>query len=75
MYSTKGKHTTNKGGNKMKAITTREAHKIEKKLNRDLSGDGITFYATNEKETEIYCFDSRKERNSFVKAYNDKFGI
>ena len=58
----------------MKAITAKKANQIVNKLGRDISGDGITFYATNIKETEIYCFDSKKERDEFVKAYNEKFG-
>lgn len=57
----------------MKAITSKKADQIAKKLGRDISDDGITFYATNENEAEIYCFDSKSERNNFVKAYNDKF--
>lgn len=58
----------------MKAITAKKAEQITRKLGRDISNDGITFYATNEEETEIYCFDSKSERNDFVKAYNEKFG-
>lgn len=59
----------------MKAITAKKADQITRKLGRDISNDGITFYATNEKETEIYCFDSKSERNDFVKAYNEKYNI
>ena len=58
----------------MKSINSRQAQIIAQALGRDISGDGITYYATNLKETEIYCFDSKTERDAFIKAYNDKFG-
>ena len=58
----------------MKKITAKEAHEVVKNTIRDIDidNDGRTFYATNEAETEIYCFDSQKERDKFVKAYNRK---
>jgi len=59
----------------MKAITAREAEKIARIKGVDLSGDGLTFYATNEKENEIYSFDTKRERTNFVKAYNEKYNI
>ncbi len=51
----------------MKKITAREAVKIAKNLGACVDGDGTTFYATNGDESELYEFDTRKERDEFVK--------
>ena len=60
---------------KMKKITSKEAYQIIKKIGKNIVEDGVTFYATNEKETEIYSFDSRSERDEFVnrsrRGWND----
>lgn len=50
----------------MKKISARQAEKIMKRLGLCFGDDGKTFYATNEKESEIYEFDSKKERDEFV---------
>ena len=51
----------------MKAVTLKQAIKISQKLDVCIScGDGKTFYATNEQETEIYEFDSKIERNEAI---------
>ena len=51
----------------MKAITAKEAKAIAQRLNLDLSGDGRTWYATLDDESEIFSFDSPKDRDIFVK--------
>ena len=52
----------------MVKITAAEARKIAKIRGLDLSGDGITFYALDQESKEIYSFDSKKERDQFVKG-------
>ena len=49
-----------------KKLTAKEAHKLADKLNLDIDDDGITYYATNMEETEIWSFDTRVERDKFV---------
>lgn len=51
----------------MKKITAKEAYHIARKLGFDTSEDGTTFYATDEEETVIYSFDTKKERDDFLK--------
>ena len=50
----------------IKAITAKKAHIIAKRLNLCIDNDRLTFYASNENETEIYSFDTKKERDLFV---------
>ena len=51
----------------MKAVTVKQAIKIAQKLGISIScDDGVTFYATNDMETEIYEFDSKQERDERV---------
>ena len=50
----------------MKAITAKYAEELLRKLGNDYGGDGRTFYATNEEETEVWEFDSKRERDEFV---------
>ncbi len=50
----------------MKKITAKEAYKLAEELGLSICDDGRTFYATNEERTEIWEFDSKKERNKFV---------
>jgi len=48
----------------MKSITRKEAEKIAERTGYPLTeNDGRTFYATNENETGVYEFDSKKERD------------
>lgn len=47
-------------------ITAKEAYKLANDLGLDICEDGLTFYATNEERTEIWEFDSKKERDNFV---------
>lgn len=56
----------------MKKITAKEAYRLADKLGQCFYADGTTFYATNEDETEIYDFDSKKERDEFVERNNGK---
>lgn len=51
----------------MVKITAAEARKIAKIRGLDLSGDGITFYALDLESGEIYSFDSKNERDNFIK--------
>lgn len=55
----------------MKKLTAKEAEKLAKKLGIDVSNDGITFYATNAQEDEIYTFDSKNERDNFVAKHEE----
>ena len=48
---------------KLKPITAKQAEKLTKKLGLCFGDDGRTFYATNEEETDIWEFDSKKERD------------
>ena len=56
----------------MKRITAKQAEKIIARLGLNAGGsdDGITFYATDERESEIYSFDSKKECDDFVKRHS-----
>ena len=51
----------------MKKISAKEANRIAKKLNLQLDGDGVTFYATNNSESEIYEFETKQEREQFLR--------
>lgn len=54
--------------NRIKAINAKKAQEITDKTGMALCGaeDGRTFYATNEEETEVWLFDTKKERDAFV---------
>ena len=56
----------------MKKLSAKEAHKLADRLMVDIDDDGITFYATNEDESEIWSFDTKKERDRFVDKCNNK---
>lgn len=49
------------------AITAKEAYKLAELLGLCISEDGTTFYATNEERTELWEFDSKKERDLSVR--------
>lgn len=51
---------------KYKKITSKQAYKLAKKLGLEICEDGRTFYATNEQETELWEFDTLRERNDFL---------
>ena len=52
----------------MKAISAREAKRIGEMTGFPISeGDGRTYYATDEYEDEVWEFDTKKERDEFVK--------
>lgn len=52
----------------MKAITAREAKRIGEETGFPITeGDGRTFYATDDCEEEVYEFDSKRERDEFLK--------
>lgn len=50
---------------KLKAISAKKAERLTKKLGLSWCGadDGITFYATDEEETEVWEFESKRERD------------
>lgn len=50
---------------KYKRITAKQAYKLAEKLGLSICDDGRTFYATNEQETELWEFDTARERNGF----------
>ena len=50
-------------------ITAKQAERIMNKLGMCYGSDGRTFYATNADESEIWEFDSKKERDDFCKNY------
>lgn len=49
------------------AITAKEAYKIAEILGVCISDDGTTFYATNEARTDLWEFDTKRERDAFVR--------
>ena len=51
----------------MKAITAKEAYRLMDELGLCYGDDGRTYYATNEEHSEVWEFDSKKERDEFVK--------
>jgi hypothetical protein len=54
----------------VKKITARQAYKLMDKLGLDYGNDGRTFYVTNNEETEVYEFDSKKERDTFLAKHS-----
>lgn len=57
---------------KVKAITAAQAKRIGEKTGYPISwGNGRTFYATNEEESGVWEFDSKRERDAWV-ARNNK---
>ena len=55
----------------IKKITSKEAYKVAMKKGLDLSGDGVTYYAIDEKSEEIFSFDTRAERDGFIQRANN----
>lgn len=54
---------------KLKAITRREAERILRESGLAVTdGDGRTYFATNEAETEVWEFDSKAKRDKAVNA-------
>jgi len=51
---------------KLHAITAKQAEKLTRKLGLCFGQDGRTYYATNEEETEIWEFDTKKARDAAV---------
>lgn len=52
---------------KLKPISAKQAEKLTKELGLCWGDEQRTFYATNEKETEIWEYDSKAERDKAVK--------
>lgn len=55
---------------RMKKIDAKYAEKLTLRLGHCFGGDGITFYATNEEETDVWEFDTKKERDAFIERHN-----
>ena len=53
-----------------KKVTARQGERICRKLGLDYGMDGRTFYATDENETRIFEFDTKKERDKFIERHN-----
>lgn len=51
----------------VRAITAKQAIRIMKKLGLCYGEDGRTFYATNADESEVWEYDTKKERDEAVK--------
>lgn len=51
-------------------ITAKEAQAIAKRLNLQIEDDGLTFYATDDSKSELFSFDSKKEREDFINGCN-----
>ena len=54
----------------MKKVSAREAYRILKRIGLSADNDGVTFFAYDEKNDEIYSFDSKTERDAFVDKAN-----
>lgn len=55
----------------IRKVTAKEAKKIMEANGWAFpEDDGVTFFATNEEETNCYDFDSKKERDDFVRKYS-----
>ena len=48
------------------ALTAKEAYKLAQELGVSISDDGKTFYTTNEKRSELWEYDTKKERDDAV---------
>ena len=55
----------------MKAITAKQAHAIAQQTGVDIDGDGVTFYATDANEKDIFCFDTKRERDAFISNHKN----
>ena len=53
-----------------KKISAKQGEKICRKLGLDYGMDGKTFYATDENETRIFEFDTKRERDIFLEKHN-----
>lgn len=53
---------------KVRKLTAKEAKKLLRELGLGYMGadDGRSFYATNEDETEVWEFDTKRERDAFI---------
>lgn len=47
-------------------LTAKEAKRLAEELGLDIDDGGTTFYATNEEKTEIWDFDTKKEREEWL---------
>ena len=56
----------------MKKISAKEAYRILKRVGLSADNDGVTFFAYDEKNDEIYSFDNKAERDAFVDRANTR---
>ncbi len=54
----------------IKKISAEKARKIAESIGIDISDEQRTFYATDDGETEVWSFDTKAERDSFVSRNN-----
>lgn len=54
----------------MEKITAKEAYKLMDELGLGYGMDGRTYYATNEEHTEVWEFDTKRERDEFIRRHN-----
>lgn len=60
---------------KLKAISRKQAEYILKKNGLAISdGDGRTFYATNEEETEVWEYSSKTKRDNDIQSLAEMRG-
>ena len=55
-----------------KAITAKQAYKLMTELGLCFGDDGRTFYATDEEETEVWEFDSKRERDELLSMWKEE---
>lgn len=56
---------------KVKAITATQAKTIGEKIGFPITeGNGRTFYATTEYESDLFEFDTKRERDAWVERNN-----
>lgn len=55
----------------MKKISAKDAYKIMARLGLDSGDDGTTFFAYDEVHDEVFQFDTKKERDQFVRRHEE----
>ncbi len=55
----------------LKAVNVKEAKKITERLGLCSGEDGRTYYAWDDEADEIYEFDSKRDRDAFLRRHAD----
>lgn len=55
----------------MKVLNAKVGRSLARDLGLDISDDVKTYYAATDNMTELFCFESRKERDDFVACCSD----